>query len=73
MDRFVPPALSDHAGTVIYDNGIPGTWLDMIAHSPCLNVLDYAPDGHANRDRFAGPLISFHSSTNSAGGANDHD
>ena len=26
---------------VIFDNGDDGTWLDMLANSPCLNVSDY--------------------------------
>ena len=29
--------------TVFIDNGEPGTWADMIAHSPTLRVTEYSP------------------------------
>ena len=29
--------------TAFIDNGEPGTWADMIAHSPTLRVTEYSP------------------------------
>ena len=55
-----------------YDDGFDGSWLDAILHSPCLKVIDYAPDGHSNSDRFAGPRVPFHLSGDTQNEGDNH-
>jgi hypothetical protein len=43
-----------------------GSWLEMLAFSPCLNASEYAGCGHPDGDRFA-LIPSIHDQPDSAG------
>jgi hypothetical protein len=63
----IPPAniIDNLTATVVYDNGEPGCWLEMIANSPCLRVIEHEPVQDAGRqfpdgDRLALFNLSLH-------------
>lgn len=46
------------------DNGIAGTWADLMLHSPCLHISEYS--GHRLPDADGACPLSFHDHTTSA-------